>query len=268
MFETLKQIVSENWSMRKQIGSLAISDLVKTYRGSALGMVWLFARPAVYVFVFWFTLTLGMRSGKPVNDMPYLLWLVTGIFPWFFMSAMIATGGSVYNRYSYLVNRIRFPLSVISTFYVMSLMIILVAEMAVVVAACLIFQVPITLHVLQVPLILILMFVFWTFYSIAMSPLSALSKDFSNLLRTLTTPLFWLSGIFFHLDSLPMAAQAVMWFNPVAWFVQSMRDSFVYHVWIWEKPVQLAIFLVVFFAIILFALRNYRRLREEVPDVV
>ena len=268
MLQTLKQIISENWSMRKQIFSLALSDLVKTYRGSALGMFWLFARPAMYIFVFWFTLTLGMRSGRPVNGMPYLLWLASGIFPWFFMQAMIFTGGSVYNRYSYLVNRIRFPLSVISTFYVLSVMIILVVEIAVIVAACLIFNVHISRYVLQVPFILILLFLYWIFYSIAMSPLSALSKDFANLLRTLTTPLFWLSGIFFHLDSLPMVAQVVMWFNPVAWFVQAMRDSFVYHMWIWDRPGQFAAFVFMFIATALFALRNYRRLREEVPDVV
>ena len=268
MFETFKQILKENWDMRKQIWSLAVSELVKTYRGSALGWFWLFARPAIYIFVFWFTLSLGLRRGNDVAGAPYLLWLAAGIMPWFMMQQMISAGGSVYNRFGYLVNRIKFPLSVISTFYVLSLLIILVVELVIMVALCLVFQVHISRCLVQIPLLLLLMFVYWIAYSMMMSPLSALSKDFANLLRTLTTPLFWLSGIFFHLDSLPHVAQVIMYFNPVAWFVQAFRDCFVYRQWIWDTPEQLAVFVFTFALTIVLAIRNYRRLREVIPDVI
>lgn len=254
--------------MRRQIWNLAKMDLVKTYRGAALGWFWLFARPAMYIFVFWFTLSLGMRSGHPVADKPYLLWLASGVLPWFLMQSMIGTGGDVYRRYSYLVNRIRFPLSVISTFYVLSLLIILAVEMVLIVAACLVFRVPLTLKVLQVPLLLLVMFIWWTAFSIAASPVSAMSKDFANLLRTLSTPLFWLSGIIFKLESLPAAIQHVMWINPVAWFVQSFRDCFVFDTWVWSRTGQFSVFCVVFVITLVLAVRNYRRLREEVPDVL
>ncbi len=268
MLSTFVQILRENWEMRRQTWHLALTDLVKTYRGAALGWFWLFARPAMYIFVFWFTLSLGMRSGKPVDGKPYLLWLASGVLPWFLMQSMISTGGDVYRRYSYLVNRIRFPLSVISTFYVLSLMIILTAELLIITGACVVFQIPLTIKVLQWPLLLLIMFVFWTAFSIACSPLSAMSKDFANLLRTLSTPLFWISGIIFHLDTLPIEIQRVMWINPVAWFVQAFRDCFVYDEWIWCNHGETVVFAVVFVAVILLAVRNYRRLREEVPDVL
>ena len=254
--------------MRSQIWHLAITDLVKTYRGAALGWFWLFARPAMYIFVFWFTLSLGLRSGKPVEGAPYILWLAAGSMPWFMMQSMIVTGGNIYHRFGYLVNRIKFPLSVISTFYVVSLMIVLLAELAIIVALCLVFGVHISRYILQLPLILVVMFVYWVAFSVMMSPLTALSKDLAQLLRTLSTPLFWLSGIIFHLDRLPEGAQMVMWFNPVSWFVQSVRDCFVFHTWIWERPGQLGAFVAVFLLTVLLAVRNYDRLSKEVPDVI
>ena len=116
VFATLKQVLKENWDWRRQIWSLAKTELVKTYRGAALGWVWLFVRPAVYIGVYWFTIAVGMRSASPVNGQPFLLWMACGVFPWFFMSDAINNGSDVYHRYSFLVNRIRFPLSVISSF--------------------------------------------------------------------------------------------------------------------------------------------------------
>lgn len=268
IMDTLRQILSENVRWRRQIWDLAKIDLVKTYRGAALGKIWLFTKPAVYIFVYWFTLSVGLRHGSDVNGRPFLLWLATGVFPWFFMSDAINTGSNVYRRYPYLVNRIKFPLSVISTFYTLSILIVFAATMGITIAVCLVCGVQLGWQLLQLPLVMALMFLFWTAWSVALSPLSAISKDFANLVKTLTTPFFWLSGILFQLTSLPEAGQIAMRFNPVAWCVEAVRSCFVYDTWIWESPEELLPFLLVFALVVLLALRNYRRLSREVPDVL
>ena len=268
MLATLKQILSENWQWRHQIWDLAKIDLIKTYRGAALGKVWLFTKPAVYILVYWFTLSVGMRSGHDVNGQPFLLWLATGVFPWFFMSDAINTGSDVYRRYPYLVNRLKFPLSVISTFYTLSIMIIFACTMLFTLAVCLLTGVHLSRYLLQLPLVMVSMVVFWVAWSIMLSPRGAVSKDFSNLIKTLSTPFFWLSGILFQLSSLPEIGQRVMAFNPVAWCVEAVRDCFVYKEWIWERPDELIPFLVVFAVVVLLALRNFKRLYKEVPDVL
>lgn len=268
MFTTLQLILSENWHWRHQTWNLAKIDLVKTYRGAALGKLWLFAKPAVYILVFWFALSFGMRSGQDVDGKPFLLWLASGVFPWFFMSDMITTGSDVYRRYPYLVNRIKFPLSLISTFYTLSLMIILICMLAFTMLMSLMYRIPPSVYWLQLPLILALMFLFWTAWSITLSPLSAISRDFANLLKTLGTPFFWLSGILFQLDALPGPIRAIMSFNPVAWGVDAIRCCFIYNCWIWSKPRDLAAFLIVLVIFVLLALNSYRRLSREVPDVL
>ena len=268
MFGTLKQILTENWQWRHQIWDLAKFDLIKTYRGAALGKVWLFTKPAVYILVYWFTLSVGMRHSADINGQPFLLWLAAGVFPWFFMSDAINTGSDVYHRYGYLVNRIKFPLSVISTFYILSLMIIFACTMLFTILVCLATGVHISRYILQLPLVMIIMFVFWTAWSIMLSPLGAVSKDFANLIKTLSMPFFWLSGILFQLNSLPEIGQKIMAFNPVAWCAEAVRDCFVYKEWIWSRPDELIPFLIVFLVVVLLALRNFKRLYKEVPDVL
>ena len=52
---TIKIILNEHLTYRKQVIKLAKSDLIKTYRGSALGWAWAIIKPVVTIFVFWFS---------------------------------------------------------------------------------------------------------------------------------------------------------------------------------------------------------------------
>ena len=268
MFATLKQVVGENWHWRRQVWNLAKIDLVKTYRGAALGKIWLFAKPAVYILVFWVALKFGLRSSSDVNGKPFLLWLAAGVFPWFFMSDMITTGSDVYRRYPYLVNRIKFPLSLISTFYTLSLLIIFACMMAFTIVVALLTGVHLGRYMLQLPLVMVFMFLFWVAWSMALSPLSAISRDFSNLLKTLGTPFFWLSGILFDISGWPRTARLVASFNPVTWVVQSVRDCFIYNKWFFTDWESFLPFLFVLLSFVVLALHNYHRLYMEVPDVL
>ena len=263
MFATLKQVVGENWHWRRQVWNLAKIDLVKTYRGAALGKIWLFAKPAVYILVFWVALKFGLRSSSDVNGKPFLLWLAAGVFPWFFMSDMITTGSDVYRRYPYLVNRIKFPLSLISTFYTLSLLIIFACMMAFTIVVALLTGVHLGRYMLQLPLVMVFMFLFWVAWSMALSPLSAISRDFSNLLKTLGTPFFWLSGILFDISGWPRTARLVASFNPVTWVVQSVRDCFIYNKWFFTDWESFLPFLFVLLIFVVLALHNYHRLYME-----
>ena len=62
--DILKIICNEHLLYRKQIVRLAKSDLVKTYRGSALGWSWAFIKPMVTIFVYWFAFSYGIRCGR------------------------------------------------------------------------------------------------------------------------------------------------------------------------------------------------------------
>ncbi|HJF65447.1 MAG TPA: ABC transporter permease [Slackia equolifaciens] len=270
MLATLREIFQENWEWRRQILNLAVIDLHKTVRGAVLGWAWLFVKPLTYIAVFWFALDLGLRAGDSTGgDYPYILWLSAGLIPWFFMQSMLGTGANVYRRYPFLVNRIHFPLSAISNFYALAEFIIFLCLMAGLLVLCLIAGVHLTIYALQLPLIWVLMYFFWVCFSVMVSPLSALSKDFSNLLKALSTPLFWISGIIYNVASMniPLIHQ-IMAFNPITFFCTAQRAALCDHFWIWDKPGIFVPFLLVFALTAVAALRNYHKLRKDVADVI
>ena len=268
MIDTLKSTFKENWQWRKQIGRLAVFELIKKSRGAVLSWAWLFLKPAIFIIVFWFALDIGLRVGDEM-DPPYFLWLIAGLVPWFFMQEMIGTGSDVLHRYPYLVNKLKFPLSGISTLYTLSTLFVHVGLVIGVFLIYLCMGAPIDIHLIQIPFIILIMAFFFNMFSIFASHLSALSKDFSNLIKAFLTPIFWLSGIIYDVTSLNIPwIQNILMFNPVTFFATAFRDAFYYRIWVWENPKALICFGIVFAATFLLTLVVYKRLRMEVSDAL
>jgi teichoic acid transport system permease protein len=267
---TLRSICNDIWEWRKQIVSLGFFDLRKTSAGAVLGPFWFFAKPAVYVFVFWFALEVGLRSGNQSDaSAPYILWLVAGLVPWFYIQEILGAGINSFNRYSYLVTKIKFPLAGIPLIYCISLFVIqcgLVLALLVIYFLC---GMPLDLYLLQLPVAMVLMFVFFYMFSLMTSCLSAISKDFMNLLKTLSTPVFWLSGIIFNVQKLAFPwIQAILMLNPVTFIATMYRCAVYDKTWIWETPEAVGGFIIVFVVQLIAMVVIYKRTHEEVSDVL
>lgn len=271
MFQVLATILRDNWEWRKQIMRLAVFDLVKKSRGAVLSWAWFLIKPAMYIFCFWFAIEVGLRAGNAgggPDAPPYILWLSAGIIPWFFMKDMLGGGVNVLKRYSYLVNKVKFPLSGISTIFTTSAMLIelmLIVALFVIYFAC---GQQLNIYLLQVPLLLMMMYMFWNMASIMFSQLSAMSKDFANLMNALSTPFFWLSGVLFNVNNIDIGwVKTILDFNPITFFVTSFRAAFYDHTWFWENTSMCVGFAIVCLATLVVMAFVYSRLHEEVADV-
>ena len=58
----LKNVIKDHIEYRQQIFKLAKADLVKTYRGAALGWAWAIIKPAVTIFVYLFAFSIICSS--------------------------------------------------------------------------------------------------------------------------------------------------------------------------------------------------------------
>ncbi len=269
MLYTLRNILRDNWEWRGQIWHLAVTEMQKEVRGTALGWVWLLLTPAVYVGVLWVAFAIGLRSGDPVNGVPFVVYLTAGIIPYQYCGSMFTGGANVYGRYSYLVNRLRFPIPVISTFFTLAHTLTFLITLVLVVLIMIIYRVPVSIHLIQFPFLIVIMFVFWNFWSMATSPLSAMSKDFHRLIRALSSPMFWISGVFFDINSIQIGwLKTVFHLNPIAFFISASRASLVEDYWVWERPEMLLPFVATFIVMILLAVFMQHRVGPEVADVI
>lgn len=269
MLSTLKYIVQSNWSRRNQIFHLAKAEVGKSTRGTALGILWLLIKPAVYVSVFWFALAIGLRGERNVGDYPYILWLMSGLIPWFFMQSMISSGANVYSKFPYLVNRIPFDMPCISTIFTVSQFMVNCLLMCFVLGMAFITGYGLSIYAIQLPFVMLIGLLFWTFYSMMVSPLCAIAKDFSMFIKVLSTPVFWASGVIFNLDKIdyPIIRSILAW-DPVTVLVTGYRAALCDRYWIWERPELLIPFVAVFVLTAFFAVLSQKFLSKEVSDAL
>lgn len=267
--KTLVKIIKEHLSYRNQILKMARADLQKTYRGAALGWSWAIIKPAVTIFVYWFAFTIGLRMGKDVNGFPYFLWLIAGVVPWFYMSEMITGGTDCIRKYSYLVTKMKFPVSTIPTFVNISKFIIHLILIYLVMIIFRLFGYTLDIYMLQLPFYMLLTFIFFNVWGLFSAPLAVISKDYSNLVKSFITAIFWLSGIMWNPSTIKNSIlKKFLKLNPVTYLVTGYRNCFINKVWFWESPKTLLCFIVITVLLGVLALWVYKRLRKEIPDVL
>ena len=267
--KTLIYIIKEHITWRSQIIKLAKADIIKTYSGAAFSWAWAFVKPLIMTMVLWFAFSIGLRLGHPVEGYPFILWLIAGLFPWFYMSDMISGGAGCIRKYSYLVTKMKFPVSTIPTFVGLSnIALHIVLILILIIIYTLSGYIP-DIYLLQVPIYMFLMLMFFIVWGLFSSMLSAISKDFLNLVKAFNTAIFWLSGIMWDINEIPVPwLQKALMFNPVTFLATGYRNCFVYKVWIWEQPFAFGCFAIVFFVLILCAIWAYKKLIKDIPDVL
>ena len=268
---TLIKIIKQHVTWRRQLIKLAKADLIKTYSGSALGWAWAIIKPAVLIFVLWFAFDIGLRMGGEMgNGYPFLLWLVAGLIPWFYMDEMLISGANSLRAYSYLVTKMRFPIATIPTFVGISKLYVHIFLVALTTLVFLLYGFKPDIYMLQLPLYMLCMYFFFLAWAQFASILTCMSKDFYNMIGAATQALFWLSGILYDVKTMPIPSElkTFLLFNPITFISNGYRNIFIYKVWIWEEPRVLLYFMIVLFLMAALALWAYRKLYKEIPDVI
>lgn len=265
----ISEIIRDHKNYIQQIFKLAKSDLLKTYRGAALGWAWAIIKPSVTIFVYWFAFTVGLRAGKDVAGYPYFLWLIAGLMPWFYMSEMLTSGIETIRKYNYLVTKMKFPISTIPTFVSISKFSVHLILMAITILIFIFMGYAPDIYIIQLPVYMLFSFIFFTIWSLFASLLSAISKDFSNLVKSFTTAIFWLSGILWNPATIQNdVLRKVLMINPVTYLTNGYRNCFINKVWFWEEPKTLLAFVIITFILLLLAAFTYKKLKKEIPDVL
>lgn len=267
--ETLKTIIKEHIEWRSQILKLAKSDIIKTYSGAALGWAWALVKPTVTIFVFWFAFSIGLRRGGDIAGFPFVLWMMAGMIPWFYMSDMITQGAGAIRKYKFLVTKMKFPVSTIPTFVGLSKLLVHVILLAIVILIFVLKGFYPNIYYLQLPFYMLMMVLFFIVWGLFSSMLSAISNDFLNLVKSFTTAIFWMSGILWDVNSIHIEwIQKLLYFNPVTYIATGYRNAFIYETWFWEQPDQLLIFLGMLILMVIAAVWSYKKLIKEIPDVL
>ena len=263
------EILKEHKENISKIFKLAKVDLIKTYKGSWIGWLWAVLKPSITIFVYWFTIEIGLKSSKFRHGYPNFFWLTASIVPWFYFSKMLVSGAHSYIDYKHLVTKIKFPITIIPTFVNLSNFFVhLIMELIVIAIFCM-NGYGFDLYMLQIVFYMLMAFIFFELWSILTSMLSVISKDFFNLVRALNIFIFWMSGILWDIDDIGIGwVKKILWFNPIAYLVDGYRNCFINKIYFFEQPKRLIIFLSTLVVLAVLCSICHKKLRKKIPDIL
>ena len=259
--------VSAIWKNKNLLLKLTKNEFKQRYLGNFLGVFWAFIQPTATIAVFWFVFQVGFKS-QPVDNFPFILWLVAGMFPWFYFSEGLAQGTNSVLANSFLVKKILFRVSLLPIIKLLSALIIHLFFVLFMYGMFIYYGYTPNLYWLQV--------IYYTFATTILllgiswitSSVVVFFKDMEQLVAIIIQFGFWLTPIFWSMKIVPERYHNLIELNPIVYIVEGYRDSMIYHIWFWEDMQSTLYFWSVTMVIFIIGATTFKRLRPHFSDVL
>lgn len=245
----------------------AKNDLKKRYAGSIGGMLWAYIQPLVAILVFWFVFEVGFKN-PPVDDMPFILWLVPSYVAWSYANDAINQSSNVLYEYSYLVKKVKFKIHILPLIKVATSLIVHTFFIAFCFVLFLGYGYPIHIAWLQIFYYTFALTMLLTGISWLVSSLSVFWKDISQIVNVILQIGFWMAPVFWNPESMNETVVFILKFNPFFYIVQGYRDCFTTHSGFWNYELLTPYFWCLTTIIFIVGAVVFKKLSKHYPDLL
>jgi ABC-2 type transport system permease protein len=205
--------------------TLAVTDFKLRYFGSALGYVWALARPLLFFGVLYVVFTKVVRLGTGIPN--YAVYLLMSIVLWtFFAETTNGAVRSLVNREN-LLRKIRFPRLVVPLSVSLTSFFNLSLNLVAVVVFALISGIKPQARWLEMPFIVLALFIFATGVGMLLSALFVRFRDLEPIWDVSLQVLFYASPILYVAAKWPDSVERILMCNPIAVFLTQSRRAFL-----------------------------------------
>ena len=269
---TIFSLPMDIYKNRRLVAKLAKNDFKTRYAGSYLGIVWAFIQPVITILVYWFVFSVGFRSGTGDLGVPFVLYLVAGIVPWFFFQDALMGGTNSLLEYNYLVKKVVFKVEILPVIKLISCLFVHVFFILIMFFVFLISGKKPELSWIQI--------IYYSFatsmYALALTYLtSAIQVFFKDMAQIVSICLqfgMWLTPIMYSeqlfLDKGLTMAPMILKLNPFYYIAAGYRDSMLTGDWFFMRPTLTVYFWAVTLITMLVGLKVFKRLRPHFSDVL
>lgn len=252
---------------RKLIFNLAKNDFKTKYAASYFGIIWGFIQPLITIATYWFVFQVGLRSGD-VSSVPFILWFIAGIIPWFFFSEALLGGTNVFIEYSYLVKKVVFKIELLPVVKIVSgLFVHLFFIVFIFIIYSFYGHYP-KVFDSQLVYYLICSLILVFAVSILTSAIILFFKDLNQIIGIILQVGFWFTPIGWSVTMLNDFWAFIFKLNPMYYIVQGYRDTFIDHITFWQRPYQTLYFWIFCIIILVVGIKIFKKLKPHFSDVL
>lgn len=247
--------------------NLAKNDFVNKYSGSALGIFWGFVPAFVTVLVYWFVFNIGFKI-QPMGNVPYLIWLVSGLIPWLFFSDGITAVTNCFVEYSYLVKKVVFNIEIIPLVKVVSSLFVHIFFVILLLYITLMYGYIPDIYFLQLLYYIFALTIFIISLGTITSTINVFLKDIGHLVSVILQFGIWLIPVLWDASMFNEKLIIILKINPLYYIIQGYRDSLVYKIPLTERIYDTIYFWSFILIISIIGKYIYRKMRIHFADLL
>lgn len=193
--------LNELWFYRDLQRNLVSRDLKVRYRNSVLGVLWSLGNPLLMMLVFTLVFTVMTSYSSRVEAFP--VFVLCGILPWnFFSTSVIGSIRSIVDN-APLVNKVYFPRELLPASIVLANLINFLIALIVLFVFILLFQLPLTIWLLLLPLVIAVQVIFTIGFALIMATANVFYRDTQIIMEVVMLAWFFMTPIFYPVTILP-----------------------------------------------------------------
>ena len=238
-----------------------------------MGVFWAFVQPVITVLVYWFVFEKGLRAGRQAMggvEVPFVLFLISGLVPWFFFSDAWPNGTSSLISYSYLVKKVLFKISILPIVKVMASIYVHLFFVCIALVIFWAYGFTPDLYSLQIIYYSFGTFVLVLGLSYITASIVVFFRDLSEIISILLQILIWVTPIMWNVETSLSDGilKTILKLNPMYYIVSGYRNALINKHWFWETPKLTLYFWLVALFILGLGMLVFKRLKKHFADVL
>lgn len=215
----------ELYHYRELLKTNVKKDIRGKYKGSFLGILWSFINPLLQVLVYALVFPYIMK----VETENYLIFLICGIIPWTWFITSISQGTTSITNNANLIKKVYFPREILPISVVTSGLVNFLISCIIILIFVLLGGLTISWHLIFLPLIIIVQYIFTLALIFVLSAFNVYVKDVEYIVAFIINMLFYATPILYTTE---MFSGPILWLfrlNPLAHLINAYRDVFYVH---------------------------------------
>ena len=218
-------LFKELYNYRELLKSNIKKEIRGKYKGSFLGVLWSFVNPLLTVLVYAIVFPYIMR----IKTDNYLIFLIIGVIPWTFFTTVIMQGMITVRMNEGIIKKVYFPREILPISVALSGLVNFFISSLIILIFCIFGGVGISWHLVLLPLIALLQFIFSLGIVFACSAINVYIKDTEYIVQFIINMLFYGTPILYTVELFPERLRWILYLNPMTHIISAYRDIFMYH---------------------------------------
>ena len=248
--------------------NLTRRNLLSQYQGTLLGFAWALLTPLMLLGIYTLVFTGLFNARWPGSDAPshFALHMFAGMIIHGWFGEAIQRAPTLFSSDAALVTKMAFPLSILPVAHILASGLQVMASLGLLILFAALSGMLPGATLLALPLILIPFALLLTSLSIVLSALGVYLRDLSMITGFISTGLLFLSPVFYPLEGVPEPWRTLVYINPLAFPIESIRQI-IFNAQ-WPSLVGVACYLVVSLLALGLSIKVLTRLRGGFADVI